>query len=68
MGTLICLISESLKIGDDITVTVLGIRGDEVRLGVRIPEQTPIHRPERDLRKSRQRTPVVSRPQKPRSD
>ena len=68
MGTLICLISESLKIGDDITITVLGIRGDEIRIGLHIPEQTPIHRLERDLRKSRHRTPIVNRPRKPRSD
>lgn len=34
---------ESLVIGDDIIITVVEIRGDEVRLGVEAPKEIPAH-------------------------
>jgi carbon storage regulator len=37
---------ESIVIGDDITVTVLEIRGDTVRLGIVAPPGVPVHREE----------------------
>jgi carbon storage regulator len=37
---------EQVVIGDEIRVTVLGVRGKKVRLGVFAPEGVPIHRPE----------------------
>ena len=37
---------ESLMIGDDVTVTVLGIKGNQVRIGVKAPESVPVHREE----------------------
>jgi carbon storage regulator CsrA len=37
---------ESLKIGDDVTVTVLALQGGQVRLGVEAPKSIPVHRQE----------------------
>ena len=37
---------ESLMIGDDITVTVLDIKGNQVRIGIHAPRDVPVHREE----------------------
>ena len=37
---------EALKIGDNITITVLEIRGNQVRLGVDAPRDVAVHRQE----------------------
>ena len=39
-------IGESLMIGDDVNVTVLGIRGNQVRVGVNAPKEIAVHREE----------------------
>jgi len=39
-------VGESLRIGDDVSVTVLGIKGSQVRLGVNAPKSIPVHREE----------------------
>ena len=39
-------IAETLIIGDDVTVTVLGIKGHQVRLGINAPKEVSVHREE----------------------
>ncbi|MEQ9451827.1 MAG: carbon storage regulator CsrA [Pseudomonadales bacterium] len=39
-------IGETLMIGDDITVTVLGVKGNQVRVGVKAPRDVTVHREE----------------------
>ena len=46
---------ESLKIGADITVTVLGVRGSQIRIGVNAPRHVPVHREELYERIQRER-------------
>ncbi|HIF51534.1 MAG TPA: carbon storage regulator CsrA [Thiotrichaceae bacterium] len=39
-------VGESLMIGDEVSVTVLGIRGNQVRIGVNAPKDIAVHREE----------------------
>jgi carbon storage regulator len=39
-------VSEAVMIGDDITVMVLGVKGNQVRLGLEAPPTVPVHREE----------------------
>ena len=39
-------VGEALMIGDNVTVTVLGIKGNQVRLGVLAPKEVGVHREE----------------------
>jgi carbon storage regulator len=39
-------IGETLNIGDEIQVTVLGVKGNQVRLGINAPKDVPVHREE----------------------
>ena len=39
-------VGETLIIGDDVTVTVLGIKGNQVRIGVKAPKDVSVHREE----------------------
>ncbi|HEY8532335.1 MAG TPA: carbon storage regulator CsrA [Micromonospora sp.] len=47
---------ESVMIGDDVVVTVLEVRGDVVRIGIRAPRDVQVHREEvyRELRQANQ--------------
>jgi carbon storage regulator len=39
-------VGETLMIGDEITVTVLGVKGNQVRIGVGAPKDVSVHREE----------------------
>ena len=39
-------LDQSIKIGDDIEITVVEVRGDQVRLGVAAPRDVTVHRRE----------------------
>jgi carbon storage regulator len=39
-------VGETLIIGDEVTVTVLGVRGNQVRIGVSAPKDVSVHREE----------------------
>ncbi|MCX4025385.1 carbon storage regulator CsrA [Endozoicomonas sp. SM1973] len=39
-------VGETLMVGDDVTVTVLGVKGNQVRIGVNAPKEVAVHREE----------------------
>jgi len=53
---------ESVRIGDDVTVTVLDVRGDVVRVGIQAPRALAVHRDEvyRELRNANQQAAVAT--------
>ena len=39
-------VGETLMIGEDVTMTVLGVKGNQVRIGVNAPKEIAVHREE----------------------
>jgi carbon storage regulator len=39
-------VGETLMIGDDVTVTALGVKGNQVRIGIDAPREVAVHREE----------------------
>jgi carbon storage regulator len=39
-------VGETLMVGDEVTVTVLGVKGNQVRIGVNAPKEVSVHREE----------------------
>lgn len=37
-------LGQTIVIGDDVTISILGVKGSQVRLGINAPEDTSIHR------------------------
>ncbi len=52
-------IGETLMVGDEVTVTVLGVKGNQVRLGVNAPKEVAVHREEiyQRIQKEKTETP-----------
>lgn len=49
-------VGETVMIGDEVTVTVLGVKGNQVRLGVNAPKDVAVHREEIYERIKREQT------------
>lgn len=49
-------VGETLMVGDDVTVTVLGVKGNQVRIGVNAPKEVAVHREEIYQRIQREKT------------
>jgi carbon storage regulator len=57
-------VGETVVIGNDVTVTVLGVKGNQVRLGVNAPREVAVHREEIFERIKREQTDeATQRPQ-----
>jgi len=39
-------VGETVKIGDDVDITVLGVKGSQVRIGINAPKNVAVHREE----------------------
>jgi carbon storage regulator len=50
-------IGESVMIGSEITVSVVDVKGTQVRLGIKAPKEVPVHREEIFERIRREQTP-----------
>lgn len=55
-------VGETLVIGDNVMVTVLGVKGNQVRIGVNAPKDISVHREEiyQRIQKEKGETPDVS--------
>lgn len=50
-------VGETLMIGDEVTVTVLGVKGNQVRIGINAPKDVAVHREEIYQRIKREQEP-----------
>ncbi len=55
-------VGETLIIGDNVTVTVLGVKGNQVRIGVNAPKDVTVHREEiyERIKKEKEQNPPSS--------
>ena len=57
-------VGESLIIGDNVTVTVLGVKGNQVRIGINAPKDLSVHREEIYQRIKREQESGIAPPDK----
>jgi len=63
-------LGETLMIGEDIAVTVLGVSGSQIRLGIKAPKEVAVHREEihTQIKSERPGRPILSLARKPDSN
>lgn len=61
-------VGETLMIGDEVTVTVLGVKGNQVRIGVNAPKDVAVHREEIYDRIRKEGTEDAGSPDSPDDD
>ena len=52
-------VGETLMVGDEVTVTVLGVKGNQVRIGVNAPKEVAVHRDELCVAAARRATDAL---------
>jgi carbon storage regulator len=60
-------VGETVMIGDDVTITVLGVKGNQVRVGINAPKHVAVHREEIYERIKREQQPEDVAADKPKS-
>ncbi len=53
-------VGEALMVGDEVSVTVLGVKGNQVRIGINAPKDVSVHREEIYLRIQKEQDKEVS--------
>lgn len=54
-------VGEVITIGDDVTVTVLGVKGNQVRIGVNAPKNVAVHREEIAMKIKQEKIDAVTK-------
>ncbi|HZO22498.1 MAG TPA: carbon storage regulator CsrA [Steroidobacteraceae bacterium] len=55
-------VGETLMVGNDVTVTVLGVKGNQVRVGINAPKSVAVHREEIFVRIQRENSAATQAP------
>jgi carbon storage regulator len=53
-------VGEALIVGNDVSVTILGVKGNQIRIGVNAPRNVTVHREEVYERIRREQRPAIS--------